>query len=378
MSNLNTTEEIINDIRLGKMVILMDDEDRENEGDLVIAAECITPEHINFMVTHARGLVCLPISEQRAQQLNLHLMADSNGAAYGTNFTNSIEAARGVTTGISAADRAHTIRTAVARGAVPEDIVQPGHIFPIIAQPGGVLTRAGHTEASCDLARMAGFESAAVIVEILKEDGTMARRPDLEIFAKEHDLKIGTIADLINYRVLNEKTIDLVKEGRVETDYGDFHLRAYQDNFHGDVHLLLTLGDIKPEEPCLVRVHVNNTIRDALNLHNPKHRAGWNVNRAMAKIAREGKGALAILSNSETADDLLYSADVVLGQQQVKSPSLAGHQNVNLTVGLGSQLLREAGVGKIRLLGQKTKYPALSGFDLEVVEFIPEDDAIAT
>jgi 3,4-dihydroxy 2-butanone 4-phosphate synthase / GTP cyclohydrolase II len=372
MKKLNTTQELIEDIRQGKMIILMDDEDRENEGDLVMAAECVTANHINFMVTHARGLVCLPISKQRASQLDLTLMADSNGAAFGTNFTNSIEASRGVTTGISAADRAQTIQSAVAKDAVPEDIVQPGHIFPIIAQAGGVLTRAGHTEASCDMARMAGFESAAVIVEILNEDGTMARRPDLEEFAQLHDIKIGTIADLIHYRVLNEKTVEVIKEGPVTTDYGQFYLKVFKDDIKGEMHFLLTLGDIDRDEPCLVRVHVNNTIRDALSIKNPRNISGWNINRSMAYIAKEGKGVIVVIAHEETAEDILYSSDVVLGNQQVK-PVSNGNANVNLTVGLGSQLLREAGVGKIRLLGQNIKYPALSGFDLEVVEYITED-----
>ena len=222
--SLNTAEEIIADIKAGKMVILMDDEDRENEGDLIIAAEHITPDAINFMATYGRGLICLTMTQERCEQLNLPLMVKSNGAQFSTNFTLSIEAAEGVTTGISAADRARTVQAAVAKGAVPEDIVQPGHIFPIMAQPGGVLTRAGHTEAGCDLARLAGLEPSSVIVEILNPDGTMARRPQLEVFANEHGIKIGTIADLIEYRNLNETTIEKVAQCKLPTEYGEFNL----------------------------------------------------------------------------------------------------------------------------------------------------------
>ena len=237
---LNTVEELIEDIRQGKMVILMDDEDRENEGDLVMAAPMVRPEDINFMATNARGLICLPLSEQRCQQLNLSLMVagDNNSSSHGTPFTLSIEAAEGVTTGISAADRARTVQAAVASNARPQDIVQPGHIFPLKAQPGGVLSRAGHTEAGCDLARLAGFEPAAVIVEIMNEDGTMARRDDLERFAKQHDLKIGTIADLIHYRLVTEKTINCVNERKVNTHYGEFILKTYLDNARNEKHLL--------------------------------------------------------------------------------------------------------------------------------------------
>ncbi|WP_068763625.1 3,4-dihydroxy-2-butanone-4-phosphate synthase, partial [Oleiphilus sp. HI0066] len=231
---LNTVEELVEDIRQGKMVILMDDEDRENEGDLVIAAEQVRPEDINFMATHARGLICMTMTRDRADYFGLPPMAHANNAQFSTNFTVSIEAAEGVTTGISAADRAHTIRTAVGRNSKPQDIVQPGHVFPIVAQPGGVLTRAGHTEAGCDLARMAGFEAASVIVEIMNDDGTMARRPDLEEFAKKHDLKIGTIADMIHYRALNEQTVTRQEEHGVQTEHGDFQLITYKDTLQGD------------------------------------------------------------------------------------------------------------------------------------------------
>ncbi|HLU91447.1 MAG TPA: 3,4-dihydroxy-2-butanone-4-phosphate synthase, partial [Pedomonas sp.] len=239
---LNSIEEIIEDIRQGKMVILMDDEDRENEGDLIIAAEQIRPEDINFMATHARGLVCLTLTQERCKQLDLPLMVLDNGARHSTNFTVSIEAAEGVTTGISAADRARTVRAAIARDARPTDLVQPGHVFPIVAQAGGVLSRAGHTEAGCDLARLAGYEPAAVIVEIMNEDGTMARRPDLEKFAEKHGLKIGTIADLIHYRSVKEKTVECINEREIVTDFGDFRLLSYRDIPRKEIHFALVKG----------------------------------------------------------------------------------------------------------------------------------------
>ena len=369
---LNTPEELINDIRLGKMVILMDDEDRENEGDLVMAAECVRPQDINFMITHARGLVCMPMSAERCDQLDLPLMVNDPGCQHGTNFTLSIEATEGVTTGISAADRAHTVRAAVAKNAKPSDIVQPGHIFPLRAQKGGVLTRAGHTEAGCDLARLAGFEAASVIVEIMNDDGTMSRKPELEIFAQKHDLKIGTIADLIHYRVLHEKTIDLIDEGIVNTEYGEFTLQRYTDTLFGNVHFILIKGEIDASEPTLARVHVTNTVRDVMLADMPDNK-GWNMQRSMKKVSDEGKGVIVLLSRQENKDDLLFSSDLVLGKQTLPSTN-RGDSEMNLSVGLGSQLLREAGIGKMRLLSSPVKYNAISGFELEVVEYVSFED----
>ncbi len=370
---LNTPEELINDIRLGKMVILMDDEDRENEGDLVMAAECVRPQDINFMITNARGLVCMPMSAERCDQLDLALMVNDPGCQHGTNFTLSIEATKGVTTGISAADRAHTVRTAVAKNAKPNDIVQPGHIFPLRAQKGGVLTRAGHTEAGCDLARLAGFESASVIVEIMNDDGTMARKPELEEFAKKHDLKIGTIADLIHYRVLHEKTIDLIDEGTINTAYGEFTLQRYRDNLVGEVHFVLKKGDISADEPTLARVHVANTVRDVMLADVPESK-GWNMQRSIKAVAEEGKGVIVLLAQQESEADLLYSSDVVMGHKDLPAPPKRANTEMNLSVGLGSQLLREAGIGKMRLLSSPVKYNAISGFDLEVVEYLSYSD----
>lgn len=365
---LNTVEELIQDIRLGKMVILMDDEDRENEGDLVMASECVRPQDINFMTKHARGLVCLTVSQDRCKQLNLPLMVDgANGAQFGTNFTLSIEAAEGVTTGISAADRAHTIRTAVARNAKAEDIVQPGHIFPIMAQPGGVLTRAGHTEAGCDLARLAGFEPSGTIVEIMNEDGSMARRPELEEFAKQHKLKIGTIADLIHYRVVNERTIEKISSGVVNTDLGEFTLHTYKDLLAGDIHFAMVKGDIVEQEQTLVRVHVASALRDLFGTQ-PNENASWNIRRCMERVVEEGSGVVVLLAGNEDNSALLSSVDIALGQKAAVTASDGSH-NAYLTVGLGSQILRDVGVGKIRLMGPPIKYNAISGFDLEVVDY---------
>ena len=368
---LNTVEELIQDIRLGKMVILMDDEDRENEGDLVMASECVKPQDINFMAKHARGLICLTVTEDRCRQLDLPLMVDgANGAQFGTNFTLSIEAAEGVTTGISAADRAHTVRTAVARGAKPADIVQPGHIFPIMAQPGGVLTRAGHTEAGCDLARMAGFEASGTIVEIMNEDGTMARRPELEKFAEDHGLKIGTIADLIHYRVVNERTIEKINSGPVNTDHGEFELNSYKDLLTGDIHHALVKGDVAQEKGTLVRVHLASSIRDLLGTQ-PGDTPSWNMQRCIQRVAEEGSGVIVLLAHTETPEEVLASIDIAMGQKPAPLTVTEGTSKASyLTVGLGSQILRDVGVNKIRLMGAPIKYNAISGFDLEVVDFV--------
>ena len=249
---LNSSKEIIEDIRQGKMVILMDDEDRENEGDLIMAAELVRADDINFMARYGRGLICLTLTRERCERLRLPMMVSQNNERHTTNFTISIEAAEGVTTGISAADRAVTVRTAVASNAKASDLVQPGHIFPLMAQPGGVLTRAGHTEAGCDLARLAGLEPASVIVEILNEDGTMARRPDLEKFAADHNIKIGTIADLIEYRMLNEKSVERMATSRMPTEFGEFKLHAYRNVIDNQVHLALVKGDLQPGQPTII------------------------------------------------------------------------------------------------------------------------------
>ncbi|OWK48540.1 Riboflavin biosynthesis protein RibBA [Pseudomonas oleovorans subsp. oleovorans] len=357
---LNTAEELIEDIRAGKMVILMDDEDRENEGDIIIASECVTAEHINFMARFARGLICMPMTRERCELLKLPLMAPRNGSGFGTKFTVSIEAAEGVTTGISAADRARTVQAAVARNAVAEDIVSPGHIFPLMAQPGGVLARAGHTEAACDLARMGGFEPSGVICEIMNDDGTMARRPELEKFAEEHGLKIGTIADLIHYRLIHERTVERISEQPLDTELGQFNLVTYRDGVEDTAHMALTLGTICAEEPTLVRVHNMDPLRDLFLVNQPGR---WSMRAAMAEVAKAGSGVVLLLGNPLTGPELL----ALISRQQPANPATYS------TVGAGSQILRDLGVRKMRLMSSPMKFNAISGFDLEVVEYLPAD-----
>jgi 3,4-dihydroxy 2-butanone 4-phosphate synthase/GTP cyclohydrolase II len=356
-------EELIAEIRAGRMVILMDDEDRENEGDLVMAAECVRPEDINFMVRYGRGLICLPISRERCERLRLPLMVQDNRTTHGTRFTVSIEAARGVTTGISAYDRAHTIRTAVAPEARPEDIVQPGHVFPIMAQPGGVLTRAGHTEASCDLARLAGFEPAAAIVEVLNEDGTMARRPDLEVFARRHGLKIGTIASLIRYRMEREMTVARVYESTVPTDVGPLPLVVYEDHIQRHVHFAFVRGPIRPEDDVLVRVHVCNFLGDVLGIRWPS--LGWPLREATATVAREG-GVLLLLRLPEEPSALVAR----LARGDRPDESRGEESNVLRTYGVGAQILRDLGVRRMRVLSAPKRMQGLTGFGLEVSEYV--------
>jgi 3,4-dihydroxy 2-butanone 4-phosphate synthase/GTP cyclohydrolase II len=364
---LNTTEELIADIRAGKMVILMDDEDRENEGDIIMAAEHCGAEHINFMAKYARGLICMPMSRERCERLGLPLMVQKNASGFGTKFTLSIEAATGVTTGISAADRARTVQVAAAKNAQAADIVQPGHIFPLMAEPGGVLARTGHTEAACDLARLAGLESAGVICEIMNDDGTMSRRPDLEIFAKEHQLKIGTIANLIHHRLVHERTVEIAHRAPIQTDYGEFELVTFINKVDKEYHYALVKGDVRAAEPTLVRVHLATAMRDLFCAQPPDMKI-WNVRRCMEKIATEGKGVLVLIHQPETAEELHDSALTMLGMKPLQNT--AASPNVHKTVGVGGQILRELGVGKMRILGQPLRYRALSGYDLEVVEHI--------
>lgn len=369
----NTVEELIDDLRQGKMIILMDDENRENEGDLIMVAEQVRAEDINFMASHARGLICLTITPERCEQLGLPLMVQDNKAKHSTNFTTSIEAAEGVTTGISAADRARTVRAAVALNAKPSDIVQPGHIFPIVAQPGGVMSRAGHTEAGCDLARMAGFEAASVIVEVMNADGSMARRPELEQFAQTHGLKIGTIADLIHYRATKEQTVECVNKRQVETEYGEFALHTYKDTARGDLHFALVKGEINPEDETLVRVHVMDTARDLLAIKRPAVEGvcSWTYAEALSRIEQEGHGVLVLICHDETTTDVEESIDWLLsGRQQRRSPDVVYKQ-----VGTGSQILRDLGVSKMRVMSAPMRFSALSGFDLEVVDYVGPDNS---
>ena len=349
------------------MVILMDDEDRENEGDLVMAASAVTPEDINFMAKYGRGLICLTLTRERCRQLGLNPMVRDNSAALGTAFTVSIEAAEGVTTGISAHDRAVTIQKAVAPDARPSDLVQPGHVFPLMAQPGGVLTRAGHTEAGCDLARLAGLEPAAVIVEILNEDGTMARRPDLERFAAEHGLKIGTIADLIHYRIENEKTVERVSECPLPTAHGEFRLVAYEDSIEKDVHLALLHGDIDFDEPVLVRVHVQRTLCDLLDA--TVSDCGWPLRSAMERIAQEGSGIVIVLGKPEDPQALVRRIEHY--REQGAHTEMPRRLREELrTYGIGAQILADLGVKRMRVLSAPKKMHGITGFGLEVTEYV--------
>jgi len=365
---LNSIEEIIGDIRAGRMVILMDDEDRENEGDLVMAATHVRSEDINFMASHGRGLICLTLTRKRCEQLALPLMVQSNLSSHATNFTVSIEAASGVTTGISAADRARTIQAAVAPDAQPRDIVQPGHIFPLMAQPGGVLTRAGHTEAGCDLARLAGLEPAAVIVEILKEDGSMARRPDLEVYARQHGLKIGTIEDLIRYRIENEKTVERVASSDLATEHGIFRVHAYHDSIDGAVHLALVMGDIEPDEPTLVRVQLQHTLSDLIDVK--REGQHWPLRDVLQRVAREGKGVVVILRPEEPADALVEQIKAYHIPADVDASAASNKPDELRTYGVGAQIIADLGVQKMRVLSAPKIVHGIAGFGLEVVEYV--------
>ena len=364
---LDSTEDIIADLKAGKMVILMDDEDRENEGDIIMAAECVRPEDINFMARYGRGLICLTLSQERCRQLRLPQMVSRNEESHKTAFTVSIEAAEGVTTGISAYDRAKTVQAAVRKDARPEDLVQPGHIFPLMAQPGGVLTRAGHTEAGCDLARLAGFEPAAVIVEILNEDGTMARRPDLEVFAREHGLKIGTIADLIRYRLDNEHTVERVAETHVNTEFGEFRLVTYQDTIDNTVHLAMIRGEVDSAKPVLVRVHIRNTLQDVLGVQHEDF--AWPLRLALKRIADEGNGVVVLLRKPESPRELVQQI-VSLNKSHDHEDETHDPRPMLRTYGIGAQILFDLGVRKMRVLSSAQRMQAISGFGLEVVDYI--------
>ena len=361
-------EEIIAEMRAGRMFILVDEEDRENEGDLVLAAELVTAEAINFMVKNARGLVCLTITEARSKQLGLTQMARDNKSPYNTAFTTSIEAAEGVTTGISAQDRARTIQAAAARDAKPDDIVQPGHIFPITAKAGGVLVRAGHTEASCDLAQMAGLEPSSVICEILKDDGSMARLPDLIEFAREHGLKIGTIADLINFRSRNEKLVERTVSKPVHSAHGEFTLHAYTDLTTDEVHLALAKGEIRADREALVRVHEPLTVLDFLDPASGRH--SFSLDQAQRALAQAESGVIVLLRRPESGQDLLDAL-------QAPSPTQRSKAKWDPRIyGIGAQILRDLGVGKMKLLASPRRMPSMTGFDLEVTSYVASPEQL--
>ncbi|MEH6589578.1 MAG: 3,4-dihydroxy-2-butanone-4-phosphate synthase [Halioglobus sp.] len=364
---LSSVPEIIDDIRDGKMVILMDDEDRENEGDLIIAAEAATPEIITFFSAEACGLICMPIMPERARQLQLPLMVRDNRSQHETNFTVSIDAADRKGPGISSVQRAHTARVAVGANAKPSDIIQPGHIFPLVAKPGGVLRRAGHTEAGVDLARMAGFEPAALIVEIMNEDGTMARRPQLEEFAQKHELKMGTIADLIEYRSMHEQSVELHSSKTINTEFGEFQLHTFTDLIDDTVHYALTLGELTEETETLVRVQTINTLRDILGTQLKGDKPGWSYRRAMQAIAAKGHGAVVLIGQQEDTQQSLAEVEQFPGTRPATPTD--GNKNYRV-IGTGSQILKRLGIGKMQLMSAPIRFNALSGFNLEVTEFV--------
>jgi 3,4-dihydroxy 2-butanone 4-phosphate synthase / GTP cyclohydrolase II len=361
--------EIVAQIRAGNIVVLVDDEDRENEGDLVFAAEFVTPEKINFLAKHGRGLICMPITEEHAQRLGLRPMVEQNRSRHGTNFTVSIEAAEGIATGISAHDRALTVKVAATPNARPDDIVQPGHIFPLIAEPGGVLVRAGHTEACCDLARLAGLFPAAVLCEIMRDDGTMARLPDLIEFAALHGLKIGTIADLIHYRSRNESLVQRAFERDIETPWGRFHLVSYRDLALGSIHLALQLGQISATEETLVRVHEPLSVLDLLDAAAGTH--SWSIGDALGAIRNAGCGVMVLMNCSQSGE--------TLEARLSPAPPVRAGRGMDLRLyGIGAQILRDLGVGRMRLMSAPRKMPSMAGFGLEVTGYVAGNTAGAS
>jgi 3,4-dihydroxy 2-butanone 4-phosphate synthase/GTP cyclohydrolase II len=368
---LNSTEEILEELRAGRMAVIMDDEDRENEGDLLMAAQAVTAADINFMARFGRGLICLTLTRERCAQLRLPLMVTETDHEQRTNFTVSIEAAEGVTTGISAYDRAHTVRTAVRPNARAEDLRQPGHVFPIMAQPGGVLTRAGHTEAGCDLARLAGFEPSAVIVEIMNEDGTMARRPQLEEFARRHQLKIGSIADLIRYRLRNERSVERIAERTVSTAHGAFRLLAYEDHVNRDVHLALVHGAVDGAATPVVRVHLVDTLRDVLGVRDDS--GAWTLQAALARIASAPCGVVVILRQSESPRELADAVNVPAQPEERHDRGRTQPGTVLRTIGIGAQILQDLGVRRMQVLSAPKQLHGLAAFGLEIAGYV--DDA---
>jgi 3,4-dihydroxy 2-butanone 4-phosphate synthase/GTP cyclohydrolase II len=370
-AGLDSTEDIVAAIRGGEMVVMLDDEDRENEGDLIMAATKVRPEDVNFMARYGRGLICLTLTRQRCEQLRLPLMVSNTDLRKTTNFTISIEAAEGVTTGISAHDRARTILAAVAPAARPDDLRQPGHIFPLMAQPGGVLTRAGHTEAGCDLVRLAGFEPAAVIVEILNDDGAMARRDDLLRFARRHKVKIGTIADLIAYRLRTEESVEVIGDQPIATQFGPFRMVCFEDHVNHAVHIALVRGAIDAKIPTLVRVHRQDTLGDVIGVQDPTlHRP---LSDALRLIAEHEHGVVVLLRPEESARDLMKAVGA-LGRAPEPAPRRDRTMDFR-TFGIGAQILRALGVRRMRVLGAPRHMHALSGFGLEIVEYLSAEDA---
>ncbi|SFC11514.1 3,4-dihydroxy-2-butanone 4-phosphate synthase /GTP cyclohydrolase II [Polaromonas sp. OV174] len=364
---ISPVEDIVADMRAGRMVILVDEEDRENEGDLVLAADHVTPEAINFMARFGRGLICLTLTRERCELLQLPPMAARNGAQYSTAFTVSIEAAEGVTTGISAADRARTVQAAVAKNAKVSDLVQPGHIFPLQAVDGGVLMRAGHTEAGCDLAGMAGCSPAAVICEIMNDDGTMARLPDLRLFAAEHGLKVGTIADLIEHRSRNESLLEKMGSRTLQTAFGEFTAHAFKDKTSHDLHLALVKGQWSAADTVAVRVHEPLSVLDLLETGRSMH--SWSLDQSLKHIEEEGRGVVVLLNCGESAAQLLAQFE---GTARAAQAPERGRMDLR-TYGVGAQILRECGVQKMQLMGNPRRMPSMTGYGLEIVGYIDKD-----
>ncbi len=361
---ISPVADIVADMRLGRMVILVDEEDRENEGDLVLAADHVTAEAINFMARFGRGLICLTLTRERCERLELPPMTARNGDKKGTAFTVSIEAAEGVTTGISAADRARTVQAAVARDALPDDLVQPGHIFPLQAVEGGVLMRAGHTEAGCDLAAMADCSPAAVICEVMKDDGTMARLPDLQLFAATHGLKIGTIADLIEHRSRVESLVEKMGSRTLNTAFGEFRVHAFKDKTTHGVHLALVKGQWSPGDTVAARVHEPMSVLDALEVGRAMH--SWSLDASLARIATEGRGVVVLLNCGESAEQLLAQFD---GTARASHGPERGRMDLR-SYGIGAQILRECGVHKMNLLGNPRRMPSMTGYGLEIMGYL--------
>jgi 3,4-dihydroxy 2-butanone 4-phosphate synthase / GTP cyclohydrolase II len=364
---ISPVEEIVAEMKAGRIVILVDEEDRENEGDLVLASDHVTPEAINFMARFGRGLICLTLTRERCEFLKLPPMAARNGTVYSTAFTVSIEAAEGVTTGISAADRAKTVQVAVARNTQPTDLVQPGHIFPLQAVDGGVLMRAGHTEAGCDLAAMAGCSASSVICEIMKDDGTMARLPDLQLFAAEHGLKIGTIADLIQYRSRNESLVERIGSRTLQTAHGEFTAHAFRDQPSQTVHLALVKGQWSADAEVPVRVHEPLSVLDALEVNRSMH--SWSLDTSLQYLNAQGCGVAVLLNCGESADQLLAQFE---GRARSAQAPERGKMDLR-TYGVGAQILRECGVHKMKLMGQPRRMPSMTGYGLEITGYIPKE-----
>ena len=368
-SKLDSIEDIIADVKAGRMVILMDDEDRENEGDLIMAAQAATPEAVAFFVRHTSGIICMPMTRERLDELRLPQMVQDNTESHRTAFTVSVDYKHGTTTGISAADRARTIRALADAASKPDDFARPGHIFPLRAVEGGVLTRAGHTEASVDLVKLAGLAShGAIICEIVNDDGSMKRGPELVAFARDHGLKIGTIAELIRYRYANEHSVERVAEQRVQTEFGEFKLMVYEDNIEKTVHLALVKGAIRADTPTLVRVHLRNTLQDVLGIQHEDF--GWPLKSALKRVADEGSGVVVLLRKSDSARELVQQI-VALGKPHEDVPHDSGP--LLRTYGIGAQILADLGVRKMRVLSAPKKMQGISGFGLEVVEYVACD-----